>query len=420
MQTQSELNLTMQAQTIILLAFLISTLRSFVAIFWGVFLLFHRKKSQQILALSAIFIVIGLLYLRNSFFRLPALGPVDSYAPLSYFILILIAPMTLFYVWFTLNEKKKLVHFLIHYIPLVFVSLFYLAVKLSGEAPIPQCNSIVDVIGYTDEYPLQVYFYITLIVVFLLQVFSYFSIALFKILAVMKTYRKHNLSLHTLKLLVLIDFMFLLYPLVGAVFLSFANNITIVLIHNILVTILITFIAILNLKLLLPLQTNIDFMFDDKLKIKSNYSSNPSLGLNKKDEVANPCSGTASNAIIENGVDDWEDNALLRSRIKMLMEDKEIFRLSQLTLDDLVTELNSNRSYVSEAINKHCGCNFKQLLIRYRIDAAKELLLHTELDIQTISEQAGFNSRMSFYRAFKENVSDDLSPVEWRKQNLAN
>jgi YesN/AraC family two-component response regulator len=102
------------------------------------------------------------------------------------------------------------------------------------------------------------------------------------------------------------------------------------------------------------------------------------------------------------------------------MEERELFRIPQLTLDDLATALNSNRSYVSTNINKFCGCNFKQLLIHYRIDAAKKLLLNSELDIQSIAEQAGFNSRMSFYRAFNENVTTDLSPTEWRKQKKAN
>ncbi|MDD3322693.1 MAG: AraC family transcriptional regulator [Paludibacter sp.] len=412
----------MQTQTDILLDFFFSTLRSFVALFWGIFLIFHRRNSPQIIALSSIFIIIGLLYLRNSFLRLPAIDPVDAYTPLSYLVLIFIAPFTLFYIWFALNEKKKWTYFLIHYIPFGFVALFWLVLKLSKEVQIPHSHSIIDVLGFANEHPLHVFFYLTLIIIFLIQVLSYFFIALNKIQTILNVYQKKKLDPRPIKKLMAITYLFLLYPLIGVLFLSFNNELYIEVIHNLIVSILITTIAVLNLKLVLPMSSNINSIFGNKLNINPKCSLKANSIPSEMTKMGMTCQNINENeqlhTQLDNPAKEWEKQNHLSCSIEMLMESREIFRLPQLTLDDLVTELNSNRSYVSANINKYCGCNFKQLLIRYRINAAKELLLHSELDIQTIAEQAGFNSRMSFYRAFKKNVCNNLSPIEWQKQEL--
>ncbi|MDR1938480.1 MAG: AraC family transcriptional regulator, partial [Tannerellaceae bacterium] len=101
-------------------------------------------------------------------------------------------------------------------------------------------------------------------------------------------------------------------------------------------------------------------------------------------------------------------------KIRALMEEKELFRLPQFTLQDLTVQMNSNRSYVSARINSHFGCNFKQLLNSYRMEAAKDLLRHPDLDMREIVDKVGFNSYSSFYRAF--NASEGCSPKEWREK----
>ena len=103
-------------------------------------------------------------------------------------------------------------------------------------------------------------------------------------------------------------------------------------------------------------------------------------------------------------------------KIKRLFEEKEIYRLPHLSLQDLVVELGTNRSYLSACINSYSGCNFKQFVCRYRIEASKGLLLHAEMDIQDIMTEVGFNSRSTFYKAFSENVCKDLSPSDWRQK----
>jgi Response regulator containing CheY-like receiver domain and AraC-type DNA-binding domain len=114
-----------------------------------------------------------------------------------------------------------------------------------------------------------------------------------------------------------------------------------------------------------------------------------------------------------------EEKRLMYEKIKELFEEKEIYRLPHLSLQDLATEMKTNRTYLSACINSYSGCNFKQLVCRYRVEAAKGLLLHTDMDIQSIMKEVGFNSRSSFYNAFRENVGEDLSPSDWRQKMTA-
>jgi YesN/AraC family two-component response regulator len=71
---------------------------------------------------------------------------------------------------------------------------------------------------------------------------------------------------------------------------------------------------------------------------------------------------------------------------------------------------------ISAAINKEMHKNFFDLINEKRVDKAK-VLLNDKLDkmtIEGIAREAGFNSRASFYRAFKKYTS--LNPSEYISQ----
>jgi len=104
----------------------------------------------------------------------------------------------------------------------------------------------------------------------------------------------------------------------------------------------------------------------------------------------------------------------MSEKIRELFEEKEIYKHPHLSLQDLAVEMYTNRTYLSNCINSYYGCSFKQLVCRYRIEAAKDMMLCTHLDIKDIATEVGFNSRSSFYIAFRENVCKELSPSEWR------
>ncbi len=111
---------------------------------------------------------------------------------------------------------------------------------------------------------------------------------------------------------------------------------------------------------------------------------------------------------------DTEENDLVESLLKYFREEKPYLH-SKLSMDDLSKALNTNRSYLSKAINDCLNKNFYELLNEYRIKEARLLLIdHTydHISIEGIGQMVGFASRSSFYNCF--NKSYGISPSYFR------
>ena len=75
------------------------------------------------------------------------------------------------------------------------------------------------------------------------------------------------------------------------------------------------------------------------------------------------------------------------------------------SLQDLSQKINLPIAKVSKIINQGMDTNFNNLINKYRVDKAIELLSNEEnnyLTIEAISRQAGFNSTSSFNYNFKK------------------
>jgi two-component system response regulator YesN len=55
---------------------------------------------------------------------------------------------------------------------------------------------------------------------------------------------------------------------------------------------------------------------------------------------------------------------------------------------------------------------FKQRLTGYRIEQAKDLLMHTELPVKEVSQRVGYLSESYFCKVFKESLG--MTPLEYR------
>ncbi|WP_316791679.1 AraC family transcriptional regulator [Pedobacter frigoris] len=93
-----------------------------------------------------------------------------------------------------------------------------------------------------------------------------------------------------------------------------------------------------------------------------------------------------------------------------------IYTNPDLTIGILAREMHISTEKISAAINKEMNKNFFDLINEKRVDKAKELLGNkiNLLTIEAIAYEAGFNSRASFYRAFKKCTS--LTPSEYLSQ----
>lgn len=93
---------------------------------------------------------------------------------------------------------------------------------------------------------------------------------------------------------------------------------------------------------------------------------------------------------------------------------ERLFLHKELSLEGLARELDTNRSYLSAAVNSHSDGNFNQWLNDYRIRYIQERISTTS-DLTRLADEAGFASVNSFYRNFKRCTG--MTPNEYLKQN---
>jgi AraC-like DNA-binding protein len=95
----------------------------------------------------------------------------------------------------------------------------------------------------------------------------------------------------------------------------------------------------------------------------------------------------------------------LHEKMIVLFEKDKIYLNPSLTLDFIAKELDTNRSYVSQVINECFESNFYNLVNKYRIDEAVNMLQDEKFNnysIEGIANSCGFASRSSFSSSFKK------------------
>ncbi|CAL2093101.1 AraC-like DNA-binding protein [Tenacibaculum sp. 190524A05c] len=101
--------------------------------------------------------------------------------------------------------------------------------------------------------------------------------------------------------------------------------------------------------------------------------------------------------------------------IEDYLVDNRRFLDNLLSLETLANELRVSTSQLSKLINKQSSKNFNQLINEYRIEYSKELLQNNDYDQYTITSialESGFNSKSTFYTAFKKHTG--VTPTQFR------
>lgn len=104
-----------------------------------------------------------------------------------------------------------------------------------------------------------------------------------------------------------------------------------------------------------------------------------------------------------------ENTATLYLQMEQYIE--ENYR-KKITLDDMSTCLHANRSYLSRLYKSKTGTNLFDAILKKRIGAAKDLLLHTDMKAYEISDMVGFEDAGYFSRVFKKQTG--VSPKDFR------
>lgn len=129
---------------------------------------------------------------------------------------------------------------------------------------------------------------------------------------------------------------------------------------------------------------------------------------------------TVSEETAEEGIPvaDKEETSELIHRIDTIMREQLLYTNAGLTIQDLAAAVNSNRTYVSNAINRTYGISFSQYVSRQRVEYAKMLLRDPryKTDKAAVSDAislSGFASDQTFYRVFKDLTGQ--TPLQYRK-----
>jgi AraC-like DNA-binding protein len=133
---------------------------------------------------------------------------------------------------------------------------------------------------------------------------------------------------------------------------------------------------------------------------------------------ANDLSSFAGQKYGEKKMDEEEANLII-GKLKKVMTEKELFRNPDLKLNDLARAINVSGHQLSRVLNENMQKNFTFFVNEYRVNAACRMLLKgTNFTIDAIGEEVGFNSRSTFFAAFKK--IKGLTPNAYQLQNTPN
>lgn len=98
-----------------------------------------------------------------------------------------------------------------------------------------------------------------------------------------------------------------------------------------------------------------------------------------------------------------EDANYIISKLEKAMQDKELFKNPNLKMNDVAREIHVTPHQLSRVLNSNLSKNFTQFVNEYRInEACKMLVTESNLTVDAISFEVGFNSKSTFFSTFKK------------------
>ena len=111
-----------------------------------------------------------------------------------------------------------------------------------------------------------------------------------------------------------------------------------------------------------------------------------------------------------------EEEDILLEKLHKVMEDKKPFTNPRFSLDDLCLLLEINKRKAGYLINHVMNNNFYGMINEYRVEESIRLLHseeHKKFTIESIALMAGFQSKSSYYAAFKK--YKNITPGEYKE-----
>lgn len=114
---------------------------------------------------------------------------------------------------------------------------------------------------------------------------------------------------------------------------------------------------------------------------------------------------------------DSSEAAILAQKLANIMIEKELFKNSNLTLQDLAKEVNISSHQLSQFLNNNLGKNFTSFINEFRIKEACEIIKSSDkFTLEAVGYDVGFNSKSAFFAAFKKHTGK--TPLNYQLQVL--
>ena len=102
------------------------------------------------------------------------------------------------------------------------------------------------------------------------------------------------------------------------------------------------------------------------------------------------------------------------NRVQCVMDYIAAHYMEPLTVQSLAQHFHYSRAWFSTWFQSAAGVSPYAYLLRCRLEAARQQLLHTDASVRAIAEQCGFASDSAMIRAFKAKTGK--TPLEYRKR----
>ncbi len=109
------------------------------------------------------------------------------------------------------------------------------------------------------------------------------------------------------------------------------------------------------------------------------------------------------------------DSKLILNKLEVAMIERKLYTDPTLNLDSLSTEMGISRYHLSQIMNEELDKNFYDLVNGYRVKEAIRMIEGPEFNTVNLLQlgfEVGFNSKASFYRAFKKMTN--TTPAAYR------
>lgn len=143
------------------------------------------------------------------------------------------------------------------------------------------------------------------------------------------------------------------------------------------------------------------------------------LGKDKEMEVRQIVSCGLNDAQAKSRHDEGASMKELFEKVVSIMESSHPFLDESYSLQNLSTEVYTNKTYLSRTINIMSGKNFRQFINAYRVMYSVEMLKkNPRLRVDELASMSGFHSTVTYTMAFKANMNE--TPGEYSQRLRSN